>query len=894
MVKHTRYKFFAALTVAFLILSAPLPLTDKSWAQALTELDIAPLIEKLKSNDESERENAVDTLVEKGGEAVPALREALKDRDKEVRRSAAYALEQIGAEAASAVPELKEALKDRDKKVRRSAAYALEQIGAEAASAVPELKEALKDRDKEVRRSAANTLQEIGAEAASAVPELREALKDDDKEVRRTTAYTLELLGAEAASAVPDLRAAVHNDSDKEVRRSAIYALEKIGVEASAVVSDLRTALRKDSDKEVHRTAAEVLGNMRAEAASAVPDLRTALKTPEVRDTAADALGRIAISLQDKAKANMLPPSQLDQAISNLEEALKILEDPEAKFSKESIAGVRRPLDVLKAQKNARLVNRMLQNKWVSGGAIYLVSLPSLWFLLLWLHPLWLLRINDALKPYTDFTLPVIGIKVPLRLALFVSFFHYHPRVLDAWVAAHLNSAREEFQEKDTVRDRKIYIPMSVVLDGKTVAQLIGKDLRSTFKKQRGCLLIWGEGGVGKTSLACQIAKWAISDDEAQRLCEHRMLPVLIEEELDFEAAGGKPPFIAAIRGQLQDLSNETEAISEELLERLLRQRRVLVIVDHFSEMSEATRKAIRPESPDFPVNALVITSRTEEKLGQVTKSSLKPLRIEGNHLSSFMEAYLMQRGKRDSFTDSEFFDACSRLSTMVGQRNITVLLAKLYAEQMIAAKEGLSVGDLPNNIPDLMLCYLNELNRSVTGDKLDNRTVQQDAKAIAWECLKGTFRSATGKRESAIVALNEDNAEVRLEYLENRLHLIQTIGPAQDKIRFALDPLAEYLAGLHLVGLYGDHKDSWRNFLDLADSQPGGADAIKGFLSAVQDCCLAPCGAETKVPEFVVEELGKRTSLSQGSMNILATSSESEATINCQVGAVTAQTDPS
>ncbi|MBD0344989.1 MAG: hypothetical protein ICV63_09260 [Coleofasciculus sp. Co-bin14] len=186
--------------------------------------------------------------------------------------------------------------------------------------------------------------------------------------------------------------------------------------------------------------------------------------------------------------------------------------------------------------------------------------------MLLRLRPLWLLRINDALKPYTDVPLPIIGISVPIRFALFVGFFHYHPRVL------------------------------------------------------------------------------------------------------------GQQPFMAAIRGQLQDLTNEPNSISEELLERLLRQRRILVIVDHLSEMSEATRKAIRPELPDFCVNALVITSRTEETLGKVIKTTLKPLRIEGNRLSLFMEAYLTQRGKRDLFTDAEFFTACSRLSLMVGQRHITVL----------------------------------------------------------------------------------------------------------------------------------------------------------------------------------------------------------------------------
>lgn len=100
----------------------------------------------------------------------------------------------------------------------------------------------------------------------------------------------------------------------------------------------------------------------------------------------------------------------------------------------------------------------------------------------------------------------------------------------------------------------------------------------------------------------------------------------------------------------------------------------------------------------------------------------------------------------------------------------LNVLLAKLYAEQLIAVKDNIIGGatqasplQLPDNIPDLMLSYLNELNRDVGGDKFDNRTVQQDAKALAWECLKGTYRPATAKREDAIAALSGDNAEAKV-----------------------------------------------------------------------------------------------------------------------------------
>nr|MDZ8228507.1 hypothetical protein [Nostoc sp. ChiQUE02] len=46
----------------------------------------------------------------------------------------------------------------------------------------------------------------------------------------------------------------------------------------------------------------------------------------------------------------------------------------------------------------------------------------------------------------------------------------------------------------------------------------------------------------------------------------------------------------------------------------------------------------------------------------------------------------------------------------------------------MIATKEENS-----DNIPELMLAYLNELNCDRLETELDNRTVQKDTKVIAW-----------------------------------------------------------------------------------------------------------------------------------------------------------------
>ncbi len=107
--------------------------------------------------------------VSAGQEDVPTLIHKLKDRDKEVRFNAAYAVGKIGPAAKEAVPALIAALKDE---YRWVAASALGKIGP---AAVPALIAALKDEDGSVRVSAAFALGWIGP---AAFPSLIAALKD--------------------------------------------------------------------------------------------------------------------------------------------------------------------------------------------------------------------------------------------------------------------------------------------------------------------------------------------------------------------------------------------------------------------------------------------------------------------------------------------------------------------------------------------------------------------------------------------------------------------------------------------------------------------------------------------------------------------------------------------
>ncbi|AFY52767.1 HEAT repeat-containing protein [Rivularia sp. PCC 7116] len=785
---------------------------------------------------------------------IPALNQALSHKDAQVRRYAAKALEIAGKEAASSVQPLIKVLRDKNSQVRSSAAKALGNIADKAA--VEPLIEALEDKNSQVRSSAAQALGSLADKAA--VESLIEALEDKNSQVRSSAAQALGLI-ADKAAVKPLIQAL--KDEEKEVRSSAAEALGLI--KDKAAVKPLIKAL-EDEESGVRLTTNIALGRMGKTAAPAVPEIIRTLKDTDsiVRSNAAEMLSYVGKDYRNQAEK--LSHQELETGIATLETALKALEAIKEKFEDEQ-ESLKADLTTLKKEKDSRLTSRifewMVKHPWFAATIIYLIFFPLLWSSLLLIRPLWLLKLNQKLQPLSNLQLPEAlgGWTISIPGIIFLQPFTYHPRVLDAWVATNIKVARDNFSVKKTVSNRAEHISLPVVVDKKTIANFSGNDLKACFDKKLTNILIHAEGGSGKTSLACQLAKWGMSDDINIRPSKHRMLPILIEQELDIDGEGNQA-FIQEICGQLQVLIGESEVIPTKLVENLLRQRRILVIIDHFSEMSFSTRKQIRPASPNFPANALIVTSRLEESLDNVPKTTLKPLRVSGNQLSSFMEAYLTQRGKRDLFDDAEYFDACRRLSLMVGKRNITALFAKLYAEQMIAKVAVDSddfVDDLPLSIPDLMLGYINELNRETAEGELDNRTLQKDAKTIAWECLKKTFRPGSTKLDNVVAVLdNQDSVNARLHHLEKRLRIIQISEPGRDKVRFALDPLAEYLAALYLVDSYGQDKDKWMEFINAAKSVPD-LDAIQGFLLAVQDCCVSN---PEDVSDFIVASLSELT----------------------------------
>jgi HEAT repeat protein len=104
-----------------------------AFAGCRKEKSTDEMISDLKSQQATDRDRtiAIRTLPQRKGDAarvIPALTEALTDKDGEIRRSAAIGLGYFGDQAKDAVPLLEAAQHDKDIRVREAATVALSRI----------------------------------------------------------------------------------------------------------------------------------------------------------------------------------------------------------------------------------------------------------------------------------------------------------------------------------------------------------------------------------------------------------------------------------------------------------------------------------------------------------------------------------------------------------------------------------------------------------------------------------------------------------------------------------------------------------------------------------------------------------------------------------------------
>jgi HEAT repeat protein len=237
--------------------------------------------------------------------AIPNLVALLKDKDADVRISAAKALNTISSKAVPALANytLVELLRDKELKVRQAAAETLRYMGPDAATvAVDPLIQLLEHKNSSVRKSAAFALQGIGPAAQAAIDPLIKQLKVENPKVRDSATNALRIIikgHKEQAKVDTLIKLLEDKNNDAYVRATAAEALGNIKAQA-AVDSLIEFLEDKNNDAYVRASAAEALGNLKAQAAvdpliKLLEDKNNDAYVTYLRASAAEALSNIKV-----------------------------------------------------------------------------------------------------------------------------------------------------------------------------------------------------------------------------------------------------------------------------------------------------------------------------------------------------------------------------------------------------------------------------------------------------------------------------------------------------------------------------------------------------------------------------------------------------------------------
>jgi HEAT repeat protein len=846
---------------------------------------------------------------------VPALLIALESRNSIVRANAARAFQYADLEAQTisgelVLPQLLRRLKDDIPEVRKQSANSLGQFVLESRTIIPSLIATIQqDNDSEVRQTGISSLSNINEYLQNISPEAIDKAKlqiNQEKDPSKVILYkkALEKLQSvysyksEALSVTIGVLKNSLKDRDNRVSSASIYSLCSFSKDGSDIIPILINIIKDQSSVSGSRSEAASALEECAKSShvliSIMPELVNYLGDTTIHFAISDSIAGSAENLQDNVKK--LSDQDLEKLILSLERALAVYKDKKDEFEKKHVAlsgknelRIKRSLLALQRERDLRFskkITDLLQKSPWSSAILSLIAIALAYGIVLWLRPRWLLFL-----PAT-FSIPKIGSISP-KIILWLK---YQSRVMDAWITYNIGTetpksteqprAKVRFWEIESVSRHQTYIslPLRIQANNKTNRHeaLPLTIFQEIFHENIVQILIYGEGGIGKTSLACYLAKLAMEDKSSQRLCkQHSMLPILIEPELieqELKIQSPLPteitrkdddaitrtwdsipsqPLIEAIRKQVQFLINEQEPINDELLKQLLKTGRILVLIDRLSEMSDNVRQTIDPSSKVYPINALIITSRQSSRINNILPDRIEPLQLTGSELMRFIEEYLKTTRNIQLSQQPQLYRACENLQRIVEERGdrpvVTVLLAKLAADQLIAGKS------LPKSIPDLMIKSLDLINEQVK-DRFDNRIVRRDTQAIAWACLQSPtalYRPSTATLNVVQQTLEtldiRSSVDQRLKYLIEELRIVESVGEAKDQIRIVLDPMTEYLAGLHLVEKYNTNEAVWRDFLhQVAEFDK---EDIQGFMLAVQDCCRV-ANIEGKVSIKTVDEI--------------------------------------
>jgi HEAT repeat protein len=203
---------------------------------------------------------------------VPTLVAALKDENKSIRGSAAWALSYLGAKTP---PEVIDVMVARLAEGGTDNVSTFERLGEVA---VPALVTALKGDNANMRKGAASALARIGGAAQSALPALRELAQEKDPQLALAASAAAARISLEMKDVATVFR--FLKDEDPKVRLEALERVVALGPLAVPFQKGL-IALLDDKDTHVKERAVEAIGLLGQDVPEAIAALAGALPPPE-------------------------------------------------------------------------------------------------------------------------------------------------------------------------------------------------------------------------------------------------------------------------------------------------------------------------------------------------------------------------------------------------------------------------------------------------------------------------------------------------------------------------------------------------------------------------------------------------------------------------------------
>lgn len=423
-----------------------------------------------------------------------------------------------------------------------------------------------------------------------------------------------------------------------------------------------------------------------------------------------------------------------------------------------------------------------------------------------------------------------------LAFATLVPWLARRQRVLDAWVESSAPAALAQFEAEGETRAVGDYVPLPVEVHSMLGREVVDQPSARTFRviaASECAIEVLGSGGAGKTTLAFALARWASERALADRLLDHRALPLLIDEDTE--------DLLNTVTARLRAITRCR--VTDDFAKELISSGRLVLILDRLSERSEATRLHFSRGVSQLRARCLVWTTRRTIAVEGVQSVTMRPLPLSPEMVPVFALAVVAPE-RRNRTLPQQQIEVVSKVVELLarhGIQEVSPLLVRLYvlrAMSALDAHEGLD--SLPSSIPDVYSDFVRHLIRPRDSDAQAVEECLMVAQAVAAACLQPDFIPKevpwSEVAHTELAAVPTERIGDRLEQLVGSGLLVERASGRGRVVRFQQDPVAEWLGAIRICQLCGTQESEWK----VLSHRLATEGSVSNFLEIITVCCHA------------------------------------------------------